>query len=108
MKFYVKKKDKEVRFMPYSLLEFVSKEKILNPGESVFGRAKIFYGSNGYTFPRPGKYKVRATFFGVGHGLGKTIDSNNTDVNIRPPKNKEEREQVKLIYRKRTGSFFPF
>ena len=108
VKFYVKKKDKEVRFMPYSLLEFVSKEKILNPGESVFGRAKIFYGSNGYTFPRPGKYEVRATFFGVGHGLGKAIDSNNTDVNVRPPKNKEEREQVKLITGKEQALFFLF
>jgi hypothetical protein len=99
VKFYIKKdeQEKEELFVPYSYIEFIPQEKTLNPGESMHARAKIFYGSKGYSFPEPGTYKVRATYHGITHGLGEIINSNTIDVNIRSPRDKDEEEQMKLI-----------
>lgn len=108
VKFYIKKEEDEVRFMPYVFYEFISEKTILNPDESISGRAKIFYGSNGYTFPQPAVYKVRAEYHGLSDGLGKIIDSNTVDITIRQPRNKEEEEQVKLIMGKEQALFFLF
>jgi hypothetical protein len=108
IKFYIKKDDKESLFVPYTFIEFIPEEKTLNPGESIHARAKIFYGSNGYTFPEPGSYKVRASYHGITHGFGEIVDSNTTDVIIRPPKDKEEEEQVKLIKGDQQALFFLF
>jgi Tetratricopeptide repeat len=98
VKFYIKKGEEgEVRFMPYVFYEFVPEKTILKLGESIYGRAKIFYGANGYTFPEPGTYTVRAEYHGLNDGLGTIIQSNPIEVIIREPENKEEEEQVKLI-----------
>jgi hypothetical protein len=104
VKFYVN----GVRFLPYAYIDFVPKMRVLNPGESIVGRAKIFYGSEGYTFPEPGTYKVRATYQGLTYGLGKVIDSNIIDVIIRPPKDKEEEDQMNLIKGDQQALFFLF
>jgi hypothetical protein len=110
VKFYIKKdgQEKEELFIPYSYIEFIPQEKTLNPGESMHARAKIFYGSKGYTFPEPGTYKVRASYHGITHGLGEIINSNTIDVVIRPPKDKDEEEQVKLIKGDQQALFFLF
>jgi hypothetical protein len=109
VKFYIKKDDaEEVRFMPYVFYEFIPEKVTLKVGESVYGRAKIFYGSNGYTFPEPGTYKVRAEYHGLNDGIGTIINSNTIDVIIREPKNEEEAEQVKLIKGKEQALIFLF
>ena len=97
VKFYIKSDDEEVYFLPKNHIDFVPKEKVLGPGELVYGRAKIFYGARGYSFPKVGTYKVRAEYQGLSDHYGRTINSNTVDVIIRPPKNKEEEEQVRLI-----------
>jgi len=110
VKFYIKKdgKEKEDLFVPYSYIEFIPQEKTLNPSESMHARAKIFYGSNGYSFPEPGTYKVRASYHGITHGLGEIINSNTIDVTIRSPKDRDEEEQVKLIKGDQQALFFLF
>jgi hypothetical protein len=97
VKFYIKADDKEVEFLPKSLIDFTPEPKVLNPRESTSGRAKIFYGAHGYSFSDPGTYKVRAEYNGLLDYYGKTISSNTIDVIIQSPKNNEEEEQVKLI-----------
>jgi hypothetical protein len=106
VKFFIKKDDKEVRFMPHVFYEFVPEKKLLKPNESVLGRAKIFYGSNGYTFPEPGVYQVRAEYHGLEYGVGKIINSNVIDVVILNPKDKEEEEQALLLKGKEQALFF--
>jgi hypothetical protein len=110
VKFYITKdgEDKEYLFTPYSYIEFIPDEKQLNSGESINARAKIFYGANGYTFPEPGTYKVRASYHGITHGFGEIINSNTIDVVISSPKNIEEEEQVKLIKGDQQALFFLF
>ena len=108
-KFYIKKEDKdEIRFMPYVFYEFIPEKKILKPGESINGRAKIFYGSNGYIFPEPGTYKLRSEYHGLADGLGRIIESNIIDVIVRKPKDKGEEEQVELITGKEQALLFLF
>lgn len=107
VKFYIKKDEKETLFRPYSYIDFVPQERTLNSGESMYGRAKIFYGSRGYTFPEPGTYKVRASYHGITHGLGEIINSNIVDVVIKTP-NGEEEEQVRLIKGDQQALFFLF
>ena len=107
VKFYIQKeKGEEIRFMPYAFYEFIPEKVILKPGESLHSRAKIFYGSNGYTFPELGTYRVRAEYHGLTDGLGKIIKSNIIDVTIRKPKDGEEEEQVKLIKGKEQALVF--
>jgi hypothetical protein len=106
VKFYIKSGDEEFRFFPYTHIDFLAEERKLNPSESIYGHAKIFYGAKGYSFPKVGTYKVRATYEGLFGGLGKQIDSNIIDVKVRPPRNKEEEEQVKLIKGDQQALFF--
>jgi tetratricopeptide repeat protein len=110
VKFYIKKEGEgeEVRFIPYVFYEFMPEKTTLKPDESIYGRAKIFYGTNGYTFPKPGTYKVRSEYHGLEEGMGRIINSNTIDVTIRKPKNKEEEEQVKLIKGKEQALFLLF
>jgi hypothetical protein len=79
----------------------------LDPGKSIHGNAKIFYGSNGYTFPDPGVYKIKAVYHGLVYP-SKVIESNIIEVKIRAPKNKEEEEQVNLIKGEEQALFLLF
>ena len=108
VKFYINKDNNEIRFLPFSYVDILPEEKQLNPGESIYRHAKIFYGANRYSFPDVGIYKLRATYQGISDGLGKIIDSNIIDVVIRAPKEGDEEEQVKLIKGDEQVSFVPF
>ncbi len=76
---------------PYSPMYVVDTDKriILNKNESAYGAARLFYGGNGYTFTKPGTYKVQARF--------KDVQSNALAVKISAPQNDAEREQAALI-----------
>ena len=109
VKFYVKKENQEEqRFIPYVFYEFIAEKTKVKPGDSIYGRAKIFYGSNGYTFEEPSNYQVRAEYHGIDQGVGKIIRSNSIEVVVRAPKDKEEEEQVRLIKGKEQALFFLF
>jgi hypothetical protein len=108
VKFYVKKDGKETRYIPYVYIDFTPREVQLDPGESIAGRAKIFYGANGYSFPEPGRYQVRAVYDSTSYGTPIEISSNTIDVVIRSPKDKDEEEQVQLIKGEEQALFFLF
>ncbi len=109
VKFFIQKgEEEEVRFMPFVFYEFISEKITLKPNESIYGRAKIFYGANGYTFPEPGTYKVRAEYHGLKDTLGTIIKSDTIEVKVREPRNREEEEQVQLIKGKEQALFLLF
>ncbi|MBI4535948.1 MAG: hypothetical protein HY708_06690 [Ignavibacteriae bacterium] len=61
----------------------------LGTNETARGTARVFYGGNGYSFPKPGKYSVVATFRGS--------KSQSLEIRVLPPANDAEREQASLI-----------
>ncbi len=61
----------------------------LGKDETVSGGARIFYGGNGYSFPKAGKYTVVARH--------KDSRSNTLEIRVRAAANDAEREQAKLI-----------
>jgi hypothetical protein len=107
VKFVIEQNGNVTRFTPNSIVDAVPKPVKLDPGESLQGHAKVFYGGNGYTFPDPGVYKIKAMY----HGLiypSKVLESNSVEVKIRAPRNKEEEEQVNLIKGEEQALFFLF
>lgn len=83
--------DPDGKATPYSPMYVADTDKriILNKNESAYGAARLFYGGNGYTFTKPGTYKVRASF--------KDAQSNTLAIKISVPQNDAEREQAALI-----------
>jgi hypothetical protein len=107
VKFVIEQNENVTQFIPYSMVDAVPKTMKLDPGKSIHGNAKIFYGSNGYTFPDPGVYKIKAVYHGLVYP-SKVIESNIIEVKIRAPKNKEEEEQVNLIKGEEQALFLLF
>jgi hypothetical protein len=107
VKFVIEHNKNVIQFTPYSMVDVMPKTMKLEPGKSIHGHAKIFYGSNGYTFPNPGTYKVKAIYYGLVYP-SEVIESNIAEVKITTPKNKEEEEQVNLIKGDEQALFFLF
>jgi hypothetical protein len=107
VKFVIEQNENVTQFIPYSMVDAVPKTMKLDPGKSIHGNAKIFYGSIGYTFPDPGVYKIKAVYHGLVYP-SKVIESNIIEVKIRAPKNKEEEEQVNLIKGEEQALFLLF
>jgi len=107
VKFVIEQNENVTQFIPYSMVDAVPKTMKLDPGKSIHGNAKIFYGSNGYTFPDPGVFKIKAVYHGLVYP-SKVIESNIIEVKIRAPKNKEEEEQVNLIKGEEQALFLLF
>lgn len=61
----------------------------LKTNESVTGPARIYYGGDGYYFPKPGRYSVVVEYQGV--------KSNTLDLTVKEPANDAQREQASLI-----------
>jgi hypothetical protein len=61
----------------------------LRKNETLTGTARIFYGGNGYTFAKAGKYSVAARY--------KESRSNALEIRVLDAANDAEREQAKLI-----------
>jgi hypothetical protein len=108
VQFFIKYEEKTNKFVPYTILDYIPTETILKPNESLYGHAKIFYGSGGYSFPQPGLYKVKATYSGLIDRPGKIIASNTVEVNVIAPKDQDEEEQVSLIKGKEQALFLLF
>ncbi len=83
--------DPDGKATPYSPMYVADTDKrvILNKNESAYGTARIFYGGNGYSFTKPGTYKVKASF--------KDAQSNALAIKVSAPQNDAEREQARLI-----------
>lgn len=93
----------EVDFLQYVITDPDGKTAAFNPlfvvdpsqsvtlgkDERVSGGARIFYGGNGYSFPKAGKYTVVARY--------KDSRSNALEIRVLAPANNAEREQAKLI-----------
>lgn len=79
----------EKQFRPWAFAEGNPTLQNLPPKESVVGTAKIFFGADGWTFPKPGKYAVRVTYQGK--------SSAPMVINIKPPATEGEKKQVELM-----------
>lgn len=76
------------RFAPV-FVEEPDEMRTLRRNESVGGSARIFYGGNGYTFPKSGKYQVAVHY--------QDTKSPLLTIKILEPRNEAEKEQVKHI-----------
>jgi hypothetical protein len=107
--FYVKKENNdEILFVPFVIADSSLHTLILEPGKSITENIKIFYGGNGWTFASPAKYQIRSVYKGIIENLSEKIDSNVIEINVLPPKNEQEKEQVNLIMGKEQGKFLLF
>ena len=75
--FYIKKENKEVLFIPYSVVDSDLHTSILEPAKSITEAIKIFYGGNGWTFEFAGKYQIRSSYNGT---IGKVVDKIDSNV----------------------------
>lgn len=107
--FYIKRESQEeILFRPYTVVDSIIHTSILEPGKSITEGSKIFYGGNGWTFESAGKYHIRSLYKGIIENLAESIDSNVIEINVLPPKNEQEKEQVNLIMGKEQGKFLLF
>ncbi len=101
----VKSSEKDVSFVPYTVMDFLPESVTLSPQDSVFGMSKIFYGGKGWTFDKPGNYKVWATYNGLAKHPEKVIKSNVLEIKVNAPVNDQEKEQADLIMGDEQGLF---
>jgi hypothetical protein len=108
VKFYIKSENnQESNFTPFTVVDFIRHTVLLEPGKSISHAAKIFYGGNGWTFKSAGRYQLRSSYEGMAENH-KVIDSNIVEINIVPPRNEDEKEQVNLIMGEEQGLFLLF
>jgi hypothetical protein len=108
VKFYIKSEnDRESVFRPFTVVDSIRHTVLLEPGKSISHAAKIFYGGDGWTFKSAGKYQLRSSYEGMAENH-KVIESNIVEINIIPPRNEDEKEQVNLIMGEEQGLFLLF
>ena len=100
--------NKNTRFVPYIIIDFIPDFKSLDPQDSVYGMSKIFYGSKHWTFDKPGKYKIWATYNDMINDPNLTIKSNVLEIEVKKPESTAEKEQSKLIMGDEQGKFLLF
>jgi hypothetical protein len=105
VKFEIKKEDKKFLFRPYTILDAAPHIVSLEPSKSITASAKLFYGADKWTFKEPGRYQVKASYNGLVDEPNQVMESNEIELDIRPPTNKEEKEQVNLIMGDEQGRF---
>ncbi len=74
----------------------------LGPGESLFERAKIFFGNEGWVFKKPGTYRVNAAHTPV---EGNPIRSNELALEIKSPPDQAHRRATELVLTGQAGIF---
>ena len=74
----------------------------LGPGESLFKRAKIFFGNKGWVFDEPGTYKATATHTAL---EGNHIRSNELALEIKSPPDEAHRRATELMLTGQAGIF---
>jgi hypothetical protein len=109
LNFYTKREnEEEVLFVPYTIADSIIHTSILESGKSITEAVKIFYGGNGWTFESAGKYQIRSSLRGNIENQAEKIDSNIIEIDVLPPKDGQEEEQVSLIMGKEQGKFLLF
>lgn len=108
VKFDIKKENEKFTFIPYTILDAQPLIVSLEPGKSVKGSAKLFYGAQKWTFKSPGRYQIEASYNGLVDEPTQVIQSNEIELDVRSPANKEEKEQVDLIMGDEQGRFLLF
>jgi hypothetical protein len=108
VKFDIKKENEKFPFRPYTILDARPHVVSLEPGKSIGDSAKLFYGAQKWTFKSPGLYLITASYNGLVDEPNKVIHSNEIELEIRAPANKEEKEQVDLIMGDEQGRFLLF
>lgn len=106
--FYIMRGRQETLFVPYLLADSILQTQVLKPNESLRKGVKIFYGAGDWTFNSAGNYQIRATFNGLADDPKEKIQSNPVVVQIRPPENEQEKEQVNLLMGDEQGLFLLF
>jgi hypothetical protein len=90
-RYYIRKDDgDEKAFRAWALAEGNFPPRTLQPGESITGIAKIFFGADGWSFVSPGQYTVRVTY-------QPDITSEPASFAVRAPTTNRESEQARLI-----------
>ncbi len=99
VQFYVSAPDAtgERLFRPWALFENPTTRRLM-PGEPRTESSRIFFGADGWTFPSPGRYRVRAT-------LGER-SSEPVAVDIVPPTVPLECEQSAALLANREAGMF--
>lgn len=70
------------RFLPLFYADTLHTRAPLAPGEKIAAAFPIFYGALGWTFDRPGTYRVTATYRQIGGTQGEPVRSNSVTVMI--------------------------
>jgi len=79
VEYFVKGPDgAESVFLPWAYKDYVGAQTTLQPGDSISGVAKIFYGGNGWTFKVPGTYRLRAVY-------ENSASSQEISINVKAP-----------------------
>lgn len=68
----------EISFLPWALKENPAPQQRLSPEEAVRKEAKIFFGSNGWTFSKPGSYEISTVYMG-------NVESNSINITVLSP-----------------------
>lgn len=79
---------KETAFSPLFVADYAD-YKALGRNETARGTARIFYGGNGYTFTRPGRYNVTAHY--------RDSRSRPVTLQVLQPRTDAEREQARIV-----------
>lgn len=92
------------RFKPFVIYDGVDSTLKIPPGKTVHSVAKLFYGSEGYTFGKPGVYLVEAHY-----RFRKTsASSNKVSLRVVPPEEKVDKAAADLFIGKGQALFLLF
>jgi hypothetical protein len=94
--------------LPFVVADSIPHMVSLDPGKSVRGTAKVFYGAEGWSLKSPGTYKITATYKGLVSKPDKIFTSNIAEIKIRAPENDQEKDQVNLIMGDEQGKLLLF
>jgi hypothetical protein len=89
----------ERRFRAWAIKDATAPAWTLAPGEALQDEARIFFGPNGWTFPEPGRYEVRAVYQGA-------VRSNRLVLDIEEPRNSASREAADLFLTSNEVGYF--
>jgi hypothetical protein len=103
VEYWVKRPDgKDVAFLPWAHKDHPSPLQRLSPGEAVRAEAKIFFGGDGWTFTKPGRYEIRAVYL-------RKMNSNRLTVTVLSPADEATKRAADLFLRSdEVGKFLLF
>jgi len=90
--------EEEKRFTPWAIFDSDTTLVSLDPGQLAFGTARIFFGADGWTFSKPGKYTLRAAY--------RSYTSPKFKIEVKKPTNKQEADAAKLLLDSKEAGYF--